>query len=94
MKGWETASGAELACLCAHIIGVNGAAFIADGLHVLTALRDETARAWDVSRTAWLTGERGDVLAAGLAFGVGIRSATEARDDPSTRRRRRRQPFA
>jgi dipeptidyl aminopeptidase/acylaminoacyl peptidase len=54
---WDAATGAELARF-GHEKPVASVAFSADGTRVVTASHDETARIWDVTWAAKLTGER------------------------------------
>lgn len=64
---WDAETGAELAVLEGHVIGVNSASFSPDGQRVVTTSNDRTARSWDAETGAEqvvLTGHIGWVNAA------------------------------
>jgi WD40 repeat protein len=70
--------GREIARLQGHLAPVIGAAWSPDCRRILTASRDNTARTWDVARTAAMVGDRAVVLTAALAGGLGWRTDAEA----------------
>jgi WD40 repeat protein len=58
VKLWDVASGRELVSLKGHGGPVHGVAFTPDGQTLATASADGTAKLWDVSRWASVTGAR------------------------------------
>ena len=56
------------------------ASFNPDGTRILTTSEDNTARLWDVSRTAAIARDRAISLTASLASGIGGRTGSEAGD--------------
>jgi WD40 repeat protein len=77
---WDARSGAEIAVLRGHATRVNAAIFSPDGERIVTISRDATTRVWDASRTKSVNRTPSVLLAAGLASGVGQRTAAEAQD--------------
>jgi WD40 repeat protein len=77
---WDADSGTEIAILKGHELPVRSASFSPDGRRIVTGSEDGTARVWDVSRTEAVVRERGIVLAAALARGIGWRSDDERTD--------------
>jgi hypothetical protein len=67
---WDSATGAEIACLKGHLRGVNAAAFSPDGTSIVTAAHDVTARIWDAAtgaEIACLNGHEGSVYTAAFS---------------------------
>ena len=65
---------------CKAIPIVLSAAFSPDGRRIVTASDDNTARIWDVSRSATMAAAAALVLTAALAHGVGWRTEAERTD--------------
>ena len=68
------------AVLTGHSGAVNISAFSPDGRRIVTASSDNTARVWDVSRTAAIARDHAIVLTAALARGIGYRTKAESTD--------------
>jgi len=80
VRVWDAASGREIAREQVQGDAVKSAAFSSDGAYLVVSFQNHSPRVFDVSRTAALTGDPAEVLAASLANGRGVKTESECAD--------------
>ena len=80
VRVWDALSGVELISLIGHSDNVTRTVFTPDGRFIVSTSFDQTIRLWDVTLSTVFKGDRGSLLAGGLANGVGYLSKKETSD--------------